>query len=118
VAEAVPLVQANPRYAAPVYALGLRVEADRAELARARHPTQPAPDDATAAALLQRLPPGAPPPRPPRPPRRGGRRRRGGRGWAGPPGPPTPASATPRRSWPPAPATAPRRCWAAPPPSP
>jgi ATP/maltotriose-dependent transcriptional regulator MalT len=55
VAEAVPLVAANPRYAAPVYALGLRVEADRAELARARHPGQPAPDDATTAALLQRL---------------------------------------------------------------
>jgi DNA-binding CsgD family transcriptional regulator len=31
------------------------VEADRAELARARHPGQPAPDDATAAALLERL---------------------------------------------------------------
>ena len=55
VAEAVPLVAANPRYAAPVYALGLRVEADRAELARARHPGQPAPDDGTAAALLERL---------------------------------------------------------------
>jgi tetratricopeptide (TPR) repeat protein len=55
VAEAVPLVTANPRYAAPVYALGLRVEADRAELARARHPGQPAPDDHTATALLQRL---------------------------------------------------------------
>jgi DNA-binding CsgD family transcriptional regulator len=55
VAEAVPLVTANPRYAAPVYALGLRVEADRAELARARHPGQPASDDGTAAALLRRL---------------------------------------------------------------
>jgi DNA-binding CsgD family transcriptional regulator/tetratricopeptide (TPR) repeat protein len=55
VTEAVPLVQANPRYAAPVYALGLRVEADLAELARARHPGQPAPDDATAAGLLERL---------------------------------------------------------------
>jgi ATP/maltotriose-dependent transcriptional regulator MalT len=55
VAEAVPLVAANPRYAAPVYALGLRVEADRAELARARHPGQLAPDDGTATALLQRL---------------------------------------------------------------
>jgi DNA-binding CsgD family transcriptional regulator len=55
VAEAVPLVEANPRYAAPIYALGVRVEADRAELARARHPRQPAPDDATAAALLDRL---------------------------------------------------------------
>jgi DNA-binding CsgD family transcriptional regulator len=53
-AESVPLVEANPRYAAPVYALGLRIEADRAELARARHPGQPAPDDGTAAALLQR----------------------------------------------------------------
>jgi DNA-binding CsgD family transcriptional regulator len=55
VAEAVPLVAASPRYAAPVYALGLRVEADLAELARARHPAQPAPDDGTAAALLERL---------------------------------------------------------------
>src|SRR5262249_38497972 len=55
VAQAVPLVEANPRYAAPVYALGLRLEADRAELARARHPGQPAPDDGTATALLQRL---------------------------------------------------------------
>jgi DNA-binding CsgD family transcriptional regulator len=55
VAEAIPLVQANPRYAASLYALGLRVEADRAELARARHPGQPASDDATATALLERL---------------------------------------------------------------
>jgi tetratricopeptide (TPR) repeat protein len=55
VAEAVPLVAANPRYAVPLYALGLRVEADLAELARARHPGQPAPDDATATALLERL---------------------------------------------------------------
>jgi DNA-binding CsgD family transcriptional regulator len=55
VAEAVPLVAANPRYAAPLYALGMRVEADRAELARAHHPGQPAPDDGTAAALLERL---------------------------------------------------------------
>ena len=55
VAEAVPLVAAIPRYAAPLYALGVRVEADRAELARARHPGQPAPDDATAITLLERL---------------------------------------------------------------
>ena len=55
VAQAVPLVQANPRYAAPLYALGVRVEVDRAELARARHPGQPAGDDATAAGLLERL---------------------------------------------------------------
>ena len=55
VAEAVPLVQADPRYAAPLYALGLRVEADRAELARARHPGQPSPDDGTATTLLERL---------------------------------------------------------------
>ena len=55
VAEAVPLVEANPRYAAPLYALGLRVEADRAELARARRPGGPVPDDGTAAALLERL---------------------------------------------------------------
>ena len=54
-AEAVPLAAANPRYAAPVYTLGMRIEADRAELARARHPGQPAPDDGTASALLERL---------------------------------------------------------------
>jgi DNA-binding CsgD family transcriptional regulator/tetratricopeptide (TPR) repeat protein len=55
VVEAVPQVAANPRHAAPLYALGLRVEADRAELARARHPHQPAPNDATATTLLDRL---------------------------------------------------------------
>jgi DNA-binding CsgD family transcriptional regulator len=55
VAEAVPQVEANPRYAAPLYALGLRVEADRAELARARHPGQVAPGDGAATALLDRL---------------------------------------------------------------
>jgi DNA-binding CsgD family transcriptional regulator/tetratricopeptide (TPR) repeat protein len=55
VADAVPLVEANPRYAAPVYALGARVEADLAELARARHSAQPAPDDGTATALLERV---------------------------------------------------------------
>jgi len=55
VAEAVSLVEANPRYAAPLYALGIRVEADRAELARARRPGQPAPDDGTSTALLDRL---------------------------------------------------------------
>jgi DNA-binding CsgD family transcriptional regulator/tetratricopeptide (TPR) repeat protein len=53
--QAVPQVAANPRHAAPVYALGVRAEADRAELARARHPSQPAPDDGTTAALLRRL---------------------------------------------------------------
>jgi DNA-binding CsgD family transcriptional regulator len=53
--EAVPPAAANPRYAAPVYTLGMRIEADRAELARARRPGQPAPDDATATALLERL---------------------------------------------------------------
>ena len=53
--QAVPQVAANPRHAAPVYALGLRAEADRAELARARHPGQPTPDDHTATALLDRL---------------------------------------------------------------
>jgi hypothetical protein len=55
VAEAVPLVEANPRYAAPLYVLGLRIEADRAELAGARRPGGPVPDDGTAAALLERL---------------------------------------------------------------
>jgi DNA-binding CsgD family transcriptional regulator len=51
----VPLVAANPRYAAPVYALGLRIEADRAELARARRPGQLVGDDGAAAALLKRV---------------------------------------------------------------
>jgi DNA-binding CsgD family transcriptional regulator len=55
VAEAMPLVAANPRYAAPLYALGVRVEADRAELARARRPGQSAGDDGTATVLLERF---------------------------------------------------------------
>jgi ATP/maltotriose-dependent transcriptional regulator MalT len=55
VAEAVPLVAADPRYAAPLYGLGMRIEADRAELARARHPGQVVPDDGTATAMLERL---------------------------------------------------------------
>jgi DNA-binding CsgD family transcriptional regulator/tetratricopeptide (TPR) repeat protein len=55
VAEAVPLVEAIPRYAAPIYGLGMRVEADRAELARARRPGEGAPDDGIATALLDRL---------------------------------------------------------------
>jgi DNA-binding CsgD family transcriptional regulator/tetratricopeptide (TPR) repeat protein len=55
VAEAVPLVEANLRYAASLYGLGVRVEADRAELARARRPGQPAPDDGASTALLGRL---------------------------------------------------------------
>jgi DNA-binding CsgD family transcriptional regulator/tetratricopeptide (TPR) repeat protein len=54
VAEGVPLAEANPRYAAPLYVLGVRVEADRAELARARHSGAAVPDDGTAAALLGR----------------------------------------------------------------
>jgi DNA-binding NarL/FixJ family response regulator len=55
VAEAIPVVEANPRYAAPLYALGLRIEADRAELARARRHGEAVLDDGTAAALLERL---------------------------------------------------------------
>jgi DNA-binding CsgD family transcriptional regulator len=55
VAEAVPVVEANPRHAAPLYALGLRIEADRAELARARRHGEAVLDDGTAAALLERL---------------------------------------------------------------
>ncbi len=55
VVEAVPLVEADPRYAAPLYALGVRVEADRDELARALHPGERVGDDGTAAALLRRL---------------------------------------------------------------
>ena len=50
-----PLVEANLRYAASLYGLGVRVEADRAELARARRPGQPAPDDGASTALLGRL---------------------------------------------------------------
>ena len=53
VAEAVPLVTADPRRAAPLYALGVRIEADRAELFRARTPRGPATDDGTATALLE-----------------------------------------------------------------
>jgi ATP/maltotriose-dependent transcriptional regulator MalT len=53
VAEAVPLVAANPRHAMRLYALGLRIEADRGELARARSPRELASDDGTAAALLE-----------------------------------------------------------------
>jgi DNA-binding CsgD family transcriptional regulator/tetratricopeptide (TPR) repeat protein len=52
VAEAMPLVTADPRRAAPLYALGVRIEADRAELSRARRPHGPVTDDGTAAALL------------------------------------------------------------------
>jgi DNA-binding CsgD family transcriptional regulator/tetratricopeptide (TPR) repeat protein len=54
VAEAIPLVEANPRYAAPLFTLGLRIEADRANLARAPHAGQPVPDD-TATTLLRLL---------------------------------------------------------------
>ncbi len=120
VTEAVPLVEADPRYAAPVYGLGMRIEADRAELARARHPGEPASDDGTATALLERLgeaaagpaatgasrswPPGTPPGSPSgrgrraRPTRRPGRQQsRPGSGSASPTGSPTPASARPRR---------------------
>jgi ATP/maltotriose-dependent transcriptional regulator MalT len=53
VAEAVPLVAANPRHAAPLYALGVRIEADRTELARARRPGETAIDDSAAAPLLE-----------------------------------------------------------------
>jgi DNA-binding CsgD family transcriptional regulator/tetratricopeptide (TPR) repeat protein len=55
VAEALPLVAGDPRHAAPIWALGVRIEADRAELARARHPGRPADDDGTAKALLEAL---------------------------------------------------------------
>jgi DNA-binding CsgD family transcriptional regulator/tetratricopeptide (TPR) repeat protein len=53
VAEAMPLVTADPRRAAPLYALGVRIEADRAELFRARQPRGPVTDDGTAASLLE-----------------------------------------------------------------
>jgi len=52
VAEAVPLIAANLRCAAPLYALGVRIEADRAELARARRPGETTTGGSTAAALL------------------------------------------------------------------
>jgi ATP/maltotriose-dependent transcriptional regulator MalT len=55
VAEAVPVVEANPRYAAPLYALGARIEADRAELARARRHGEAVLDDGTATTLLELL---------------------------------------------------------------
>jgi ATP/maltotriose-dependent transcriptional regulator MalT len=55
VAEAVPLVAGDPRYAAPLYALGVRIEADHAEVTRARHPTDTGDHGGTADALLQRL---------------------------------------------------------------
>jgi hypothetical protein len=141
VAEALPLVAANPRYAAPIYALGLRVEADHAELARHRHPGQPPPDDGTATTLLKRLDQAAAdkaaagipelaawhtlglapsgPGKPANRTRRPGRPQPpNGSGWASPTESPTPASARPRRCWPPATATPPRWCWAAPPSSP
>jgi hypothetical protein len=119
VAEAVPLVAANPYHAAPLCALGLRIQADQAELARARHPGEPAGEDGTAPGCWsgwRRPPPARPPPGsrswPPgtpsgspsgpvttagltRPP--GQRRRPPGSGSANPTGPPTPATARPRR---------------------
>jgi ATP/maltotriose-dependent transcriptional regulator MalT len=55
VGEAVPLVEGDPRYAAPLYALGMRIEADRAEQTRAHRPGELVPDDGTAAALQERL---------------------------------------------------------------
>lgn len=53
VADAMPLITADPRRAASLYALGVRIEADRAELLRAQRPRDPATDDDTAAALLE-----------------------------------------------------------------
>jgi tetratricopeptide (TPR) repeat protein len=132
VAQALPLVAANPRYAAPVCALGVRVEADRAEPARARRPGQPpttAPPPPCSNALTRpptvrpppvcrSWPPGTPSPAPSGPGSRapptrlpGRRRPRPGNGWASPTGSPTPATATPRRCWPPqVTATPPRWC--------
>ena len=55
VADGMPLVEADPRYAAPLYALGMRVEADRAELARAHYAGGPPADDGTATVQLDRL---------------------------------------------------------------
>ncbi len=55
IADAVPLTEANPRFVAPLCALGVRVEADRAELARARHSGDMAADGGTASVLLERL---------------------------------------------------------------
>jgi hypothetical protein len=103
VAQAVPQVAANPRYAASIYALGLRVEADRAELARPATPASRPPTTAppprccggsTRPLRAQRppacrsWPPGRPPPAPSapdaiaRPTRRPGRPRSPpGSGW-------------------------------------
>jgi DNA-binding CsgD family transcriptional regulator len=55
VAEGSALAAPDPRYAVRLYALGLRVEADRAELARARRPGGEAGDGGAVAARLQRL---------------------------------------------------------------
>ena len=140
VAQAVPRVEADPRYAAPLYALGVRVEADRDEVDRARHPGQQAGDDGTAAALLQRLDHAATGPAAagiPEPaawratglaehtrqqgrsdPAGWVRRPRPGNGSASPTGSPTPASAMRRRSWPPATVMRPPPRCGTPPPSP
>jgi tetratricopeptide (TPR) repeat protein len=140
VAQAVPQVEANPRYAAPIYALGVRIEADLAELARARHPGRPptTPPPPRCWTGLSRPPPAQPPPASPswapgRPPgspsgaasRAGPTRAPGpprpppGNASASPTGPPTLVSGRPRRCWPPVvTATPPRWCWAAPPRSP
>jgi tetratricopeptide (TPR) repeat protein len=140
VAEAVPLVAANPallrRYtplacgwrptlpswpgpATPASRSPTTAPPPRCSSASARTPpARPRP-------ACRSWPPGTPPPwpnrpasrtRPTRPP--GRPRSPAGNGSASPTGPPTPATARPRRCWPPATATAPLRCWVAPPPSP
>ena len=55
VGQAVPLVGADPYYAAPVYAPGLRIEADRAETARLGQRGEPSADGGPGAALRERL---------------------------------------------------------------
>ena len=140
VTEAVPLVQANPRYAAPVYASGCgwrptlpswpgpatpASQPPTTPLRQGCWSGSPRPTRARPPPACRSWPPGTPsgwpsgPARPAPPTRPAGRPRRPpGSGWASPTGPPTPGSARPRRCWPPATATPPLRCWVAPPPSP
>jgi tetratricopeptide (TPR) repeat protein len=140
VAEAVPQVASNPRYAAPSTPWGCGWRPTLPSWPGPATPASPPPTTpppppcsngsprpppARPPPACRSWPPGTPSGWPSRPASRAGltrppgrRRRPRGSGWVSPTGSPTPASATPRRSWPPATATAPRRCWAAPPPSP
>jgi DNA-binding CsgD family transcriptional regulator len=55
VTEAVPLVETEPRYAAPLYALGLRAAAEHAALPGGREHGGPTSADGTATPLFERL---------------------------------------------------------------